>query len=162
MNYTYPIGLALANNVLNIDLADYISEIKEVIIKYNDIQKKTVNHKKLILINITKKEIILKLYSEKELQVPSKALRSFSQIIIDDFPELADKILYHKHLFRSFPIYNEKDIENSKSNINLNIKNITEKEVLKAMIELCLNDRTREENKTLYQIKEILYNKGLC
>ena len=162
MSYKYNIGFTLANSGLKIDLSNYSKTLQSAVNSFNCKQETSFNHKSLALIEIIQNNLIFSLESEKELKNPSKALKTFSQIIIDEFPDFADKILYHKHLFKSFPIYNEKDIEKSKSRINLNIEKITEKDVLKAMVNLCLSDRSTKENNVLYQIKEILYNNNFC
>lgn len=162
MQYSYKLGLTLVNPSTEINLTTYQEEIDRAVASYNLKQKKAVNHKTLVLLKITPKELIVALDSEIALTAPAKALRTFSQIIIDEFPNFASKILYHNHLFRSFPVVDDPQIEQSR--IESVTKEISDQKLLEAMVRLCMKaseERTIQEKHVLSKIKYLLYQAEL-
>lgn len=162
MQYSYKLGLTLVNPSTEINLTTYQEEIDQAVASYNLKQKKAVNHKTLVLLKITPKELIVALDSQITLTTPAKALRTFSQIIIDEFPNFASKILYHNHLFRSFPVVDDPQIEQSR--IESVTKEISDQKLLEAMVRLCMKaseERTIQEKHVLSKIKYLLYQAEL-
>lgn len=162
MQYSYKLGLTLVNPSTEINLTTYQEEIDRAVASYNLKQKKAVNHKTLVLLKITPKELIVALDSQITLTAPAKALRTFSQIIIDEFPNFASKILYHNHLFRSFPVVDDPQIEQSR--IESVTKEISDQNLLEAMVRLCMkasDDRTIQEKHILSKMKYLIHQAGL-
>ena len=162
MKYSYQLGLALVNPSTEIDLTAYQAALKQAVASYNAKQEKAANRKTLVLAKITSKELVVSLDSQAALTAPAKALRTFSQIIVEEFPDLASKLLYHNHLFRSFPLIDSSQIEHAR--IESTAVDISDQKLLEAMVRLCmksLKDRTAQETHVLSEIKYLLYREEL-
>lgn len=161
MAYSYTLGLSLVNPCTQIDLTAYQEEMNQAVVRYNAKQKKAVNHKTLALLRITPKELVVALDSQTALATPAKALRTFSQIIVDEFPDIASQVLYHNHIFRSFPIVEPSQTEQADSEHTAEISDQT---LLEGMVRLCMKpteDRTIQEKQVLAKIKHLLHQAGL-
>ncbi len=100
--------------------------------------------------------------SQAALTAPAKALRTFSQIIVDEFPAIASQLLYHNHIFRSFPIVDDPQIEQSR--IEAATAEISDLTLLEAMVRLCMKEqgsRTQQEKQVLAKIKYLLHQAEL-
>ena len=150
------------NPSTKIDLTAYQEELERTVAIYNLKQSKAANRKTLILIKITPKELVVALDSQIALAAPAKALRTFSQIIVEEFPDLASQLLYHNHIFRSFPVLDTPQIEPPA--IDSVAVEISDQKVLETMVRLCmkpLEDRTVKEKHVLSKIKYLIYQAGL-
>lgn len=157
MAYSYTLGLSLVNPCTEIDLTAYQEEMKQAVVRYNAKQEKAVNHKTLALLQITPRELVVALDSQTTLATPAKALRTFSQIIVDEFPDIASQVLYHNHIFRSFPIVDDSQIE--QADIKYATVEISDQAALEGMVRLCMKppeDRTLQEKQILSKIKHLL------
>lgn len=162
MAFQYKLGLSLANPSTEVELTAYRQEIEKAVASYNSKQERAVNHKKLFLLKVNPKELIVSLESEVALTTPAKALRTFSQIIVEDLPDMASRMLYHNHIFRSFPIVDELQIEQSR--IESVTAEISDQQLLETMVRLCMNpfeNRSMQEKDALLKIKYIIYQAGL-
>ena len=137
MAFHYKLGLSLVNPSTELELTAYQQEIEKAVASYNSKQQRAVNHKKLFLLKVNPKELIVSLESEVALTAPAKALKTFSQIIVEELPDVASKMLYHNHIFRSFPIVDELQIEQSR--IESVTAEISDQKLLEAMVRLCMN-----------------------
>lgn len=162
MKYSYKLGLALVNPCIEIDLTAYPKALEQAVASYNAKQEKAANHKTLILLKITPKELVVALDSQIPLTAPAKALRTFSQIIVEEFPDMASRMLYHNHIFRSFPIVDDSEIEQSR--IESITAEISDQKLLEAMVRLCMKspeNRTIQEKHVLSKIKYLIYQAEL-
>lgn len=159
----YKLGLTLVNpSSTEIDLTRYKEEIDRAVASYNLKQKKAANHKTLALLKITPKELIVTLDSQIALTAPAKALRTFSQIIVEEFPDMASQMLYHNHIFRSFPIVDDSQIEQSR--IEDVAATVSDQKLLEAMIRLCMkasDNRSIQEKYILSKVKYLIHQAGL-
>lgn len=162
MGYHYKLGLSLVNPTTELKLNNYQQEIEQAVASYNCKQQRAVNHKKLILLKVNPKELIVSLESEVSLTAPAKALRTFSQIIVEELPDVASKMLYHNHIFRSFPVVDDPQIEQSR--IEIVASEISDQKLLETMVRLCmksLENRSIQEKEALLKIKYIICQEGL-
>ena len=159
----YKLGLTLVNpSSTAIDLTRYKEEIDRAVARYNLKQKKSANHKTLALLKITPKELIVTLDSQIALTAPAKALRIFSQIIVEEFPDMASQMLYHNHIFRSFPIVDDPQIEQSR--IEDVAATVSDQKLLEAMVRLCMkasDNRSIQEKYILSKVKYLIHQAGL-
>ncbi len=162
MGYHYKLGLSLVNPTTELKLNKYQQELEQAVASYNSKQQRAVNHKKLILLKVNPKELIVSLESEVALTAPAKALRAFSQIIVEELPDVASKMLYHNHIFRSFPVVDDPKIEQSR--IKIVAAEISDQKLLETMVRLCMNpleNRSIQEKEALLKIKYIICQEGL-
>lgn len=162
MKYSYKLGLALVNPCAEIDLTLYQEQMEQAVAIYNEKQEKAANHKALVLLKLSAKELVVGLDSQAALTAPAKALRTFSQIIVDEFPVIASQLLYHNHIFRSFPIVDDPQIEQSR--IEAATAEISDLTLLEAMVRLCMKEpgiRTQQEKQVLAKIKYLLHQAEL-
>lgn len=101
--HEYLVGLQLSTHA-EVDLEEerYRTLLSAAIQQYNDNQAAAANPKKLELIKVQKKRLICRLYSTNPLEMPGRAMRHLSQLLIRH--TLFADLLYNKHLFDSFTV----------------------------------------------------------
>lgn len=157
MKHSYKLGLALVNPCPEIDLTGYQEQMEQAVASYNSKQKRAANRKALVLLRTTSRELVVALDSQAALTAPAKALRTFSQIIVDEFPDIASRLLYHNHIFRSFPVMDDPQIEQSR--IEAATAGISDQRLLETMVRLCMKapeNRTQQEKQVLSRIKYLI------
>ena len=147
MPYVYTLELKFAKTSANINLTEYTTVITEAISEYNKTGESATNPKHIELNKIDNKFIWLHLTSTSELKVAGKALRFFSQLIINKAPILADNLTTSGQLFRinqiGLPIAKGED-----PNIQLQAKEVDDACLIKALVDYI--SKKRDPNTSTY------------
>ena len=166
MSYIYSLELKLAKTSDCIHLGDFQTAINEAIIQYNDAGKKSANPKNIELVNIENNLILLHLTSASELRFVGKALRYFSQLIIQKVPILTQNLTTSGQLFRinqiGLPIAEDED-----PNVQLQAREVDDACLIKALIDYI--SKKRDTNTAIYikklkaveQMKQLAIEAGI-
>ena len=143
----YTTELKLAKTRSNIKLEDYKAQIEEAACMYNKAGEAAVNKKSMELLEIKSSSILLRLRSETQLNAVGKALRFFSQQMVNKIPALAGNITSSGQLFRANPI-GLPTTEEIQVEIPLKIKEIDDAELIKELVDYVC--RKRDPNTSVY------------
>ena len=145
--YIYLTELKLAKTRSHITLEDYKTQIEEAACIYNEAGTAAVNKKSMELLEIKSSSILLRLRSEVQLNAVGKALRFFSQQMVNQIPALAGNITSSGQLFRANPI-GLPTTEETKVEVPLKIREIDDAELIKALVDYVC--RKRDPNTSVY------------
>lgn len=174
--YEYKIGLALVKSLKEKDkgLDERASFIKSQIRIFNEKSSHSlINPKHIGLgekgeddIEITKTTLIITLYTQEELNIPGKAIRLLSQLLVtsENVDNLSD-LLLEKKLFRSFKVATTDVLDQSKKLID--ISSFSDADLIKALVDFVCNSKdfsakkrnAIDEMKKIAIENELLYSK---
>ena len=167
MSFNYAVGLTLAHPAPNQALCEesYENTIYAAAKEYNAICSTAKNNpKEITILEIGEKHIILTLSSSVELPAPGKALRSFSQILLND-SNFKNAFMFGKQLFTSYDVANE--CPTSFGNKHISAEDIDDTQFLTSLVAYFLNKRDPDtkvylrKRKAIEKMKVLAYECGI-
>jgi len=155
MEYSYLVGLKLANPNVSIDLQSHSDFISSCVKTYNEAGLERSKNPKYIELdenNVLPDSIVLTLHSTNALKFIGKALRYFSQLLLDN--DEFKKCVVNGQLLRTFPVSDISSIESDKQIIN--VTEIDDLEFIKALLDYVY--RKRDTDSTVYRRKKIAFD----
>lgn len=152
MEHNYLIGLKLTHSNVSINFRDHIEFIQKCVDEYNKVsQSKSLNPKFIELDqnDISTDAIVLTLHSTNALTVVGKALRHFSQLLLNN--DGFKKCVVNGQLLKTIPV-SELSPTGSEKQI-VNVSEIDDIEFMKALLDYIY--RKRDADSTAYRRKRI-------